>query len=303
MAGARSSIASKPGNSAPTMPAQDGNSARRDFLTYALSLMRAHNNEHYDGLPATDITSLKHAAYVLDALVYYMRNGSDGENNVKDSMSVQSWFENEENADETGFDDYANRSMTMETDSTDGVSDVVEAKSCKKNPFFQRSESTIFFGCTPPDPFQSPLCESLPLAEQPHLLHPYSRKEDLFGMPRQTVNPNNFPTDCSQSNSWLFFNQLPTHLALSRRCPSSSSLNSVPLYQPLSSVVGPTLPVPNSQQPSLFQGSAAAPPAHSSLSISPAVDVPSFGSSVIVSFDSFHFGQNPAFAIVIYFAI
>ena len=55
----------------------DGNSARRDFLTYALSLMRSHNAEHSDSLPVLDIASLRHVAYVLDALVYYMRSGTD----------------------------------------------------------------------------------------------------------------------------------------------------------------------------------------------------------------------------------
>ena len=57
----------------------DGNSARRDFLTYALSLMRAHNNEHVDNLPVLDLTALRHVAYVLDALVYYMRSGTESE--------------------------------------------------------------------------------------------------------------------------------------------------------------------------------------------------------------------------------
>jgi len=57
----------------------DGHSARRDFLTYALSLMRSHNDEHADNLPTLDIASLKHVAYVLDALVYYMRSGGGGD--------------------------------------------------------------------------------------------------------------------------------------------------------------------------------------------------------------------------------
>lgn len=35
--------------------------------------MRAHSNEHGDSLPVLDVSSLKHVAYVLDALVYYMR--------------------------------------------------------------------------------------------------------------------------------------------------------------------------------------------------------------------------------------
>lgn len=46
---------------------------RREFISYCLSLMRAHSNEHGDSLPVLDVSSLKHVAYVLDALVYYMR--------------------------------------------------------------------------------------------------------------------------------------------------------------------------------------------------------------------------------------
>lgn len=36
--------------------------------------MRSHNNEHSDSLPILDISALKHIAYVLDALIYYMRS-------------------------------------------------------------------------------------------------------------------------------------------------------------------------------------------------------------------------------------
>lgn len=36
--------------------------------------MRSHSNEHSDSLPVLDISALKHVAYVLDALIYYMRS-------------------------------------------------------------------------------------------------------------------------------------------------------------------------------------------------------------------------------------
>lgn len=36
-------------------------------------------------------------------------------------------------------------------------------------------------GCTPPDPYQAPVEEALPLACQPHLLHPAARREQMFG--------------------------------------------------------------------------------------------------------------------------
>lgn len=36
--------------------------ARRDFLSYALSLLRAQSSEHLDSLPVIDVASLKHIA-------------------------------------------------------------------------------------------------------------------------------------------------------------------------------------------------------------------------------------------------
>jgi len=226
--------------------ASDGNSARRDFLTYALSLMRSHNSEHADSLPATDVSALKHVAYVLDALVYYMRSGgggADGEaDTLRDSASVQSWQDPDDNINDDG-DDPVNQSVTMETDSIDGDSDTGGGaiKSGRRHPFFQRSDSTMFLGCAPPDPFEVPLVEALPLADQPHLLNPYSRKEDLFGMPRQTVSAHNLPADLLIEGGgpssmgggpshvpglhelWPF-DRLPTHMALSARASASGSV-------------------------------------------------------------------------------
>lgn len=56
-----------------------------------------------------------------------------------------------------------------------------------RHPFFQRSDSTLCLGCPPPDPFNAPISESLPLADQPHLLQPNARREDLFGIPKQPI--------------------------------------------------------------------------------------------------------------------
>lgn len=209
----------------------DGNSARRDFLTYALSLMRSHNDEHSDNLPTIDISALKHVAYVLDALIYYMRSGNDGgeADGMRDSASVQSWQDPDDNLNDEPEDDPINQSITMETDSMDGESDVV-TRTGRKHPFFQRSDSTIFLGCVPPDPFQVPLVEALPLADQPHLLHPYSRKEELFGVPRQTVNPQYLHLDVEPGDRnqqpWPF-DRIPTHMALSYR--TTGSVMSLPL--------------------------------------------------------------------------
>jgi len=218
----------------------DGHSARRDFLSYALSLMRSHNDEHADNLPTLDINSLKHVAYVLDALVYYMRSGgssgSDADSlhdGANDAASVQSWQDPDDNLNDETDDDAVNQSETVETDSLDGESDVgTGLRAGRRHPFFQRSDSTIFFGCNPPDPFQVPLVEALPLADQPHLLHPYARKEELFGMPRQTVSSQSLVgTDTSAApvgrppnpSQWPF-DHLPTHMALSYRSTGPGSV-------------------------------------------------------------------------------
>lgn len=149
--------------------------------------MRAHNDEHSDNLPVIDIAALRHVVYVFDALIYYMRSGTDTDTDVfRDGISVISWQDHDENENEEHDDDPVNNSLSMETESVDGESDIA-GKSGRKHPFFQRSDSTIFFGCPPPDPFQTALVEALPLADQPHLLQPNSRREDLFGIAKQAV--------------------------------------------------------------------------------------------------------------------
>ena len=49
-------------------------SSRHDVLIYALSLMRSNNYEHRDTIPFMDISSMKHAAYVFDAFMYFLRH-------------------------------------------------------------------------------------------------------------------------------------------------------------------------------------------------------------------------------------
>lgn len=54
----------------------------------------------------------------------------------------------------------------------------------RRHPFFQRSDSTLCLGCTAPDPFDTPMARSLPLADQPHLLQPNATRDELFGIPK-----------------------------------------------------------------------------------------------------------------------
>uniref|UniRef100_A0A0L8I213 UBR-type domain-containing protein n=1 Tax=Octopus bimaculoides TaxID=37653 RepID=A0A0L8I213_OCTBM len=215
-----------------TLAASDGNSARRDFLNYALSLMRAHNDEHSDSLPIIDISALRHVAYVFDALIYFLRSGTDTDTEVlRDGISVHSWQDHDLNDNEEHDDDPMS-SVALDAESVDGDSDA-GGRTGRKHPFFQRSDSTIFLGCPPPDPFSIPLIEALPLADLPHLLQPNSRREDLFGIARQAIHP----TDASESSADVsggtpasysanvsgsistnsFEKKMPVHLSLSLR--------------------------------------------------------------------------------------
>lgn len=202
---------------------------RREFLSYCLSLMRSHSNEHADSLPVLDISALKHVAYVLDALIYYMRsdtintpiqsssvnafNDIDSESWVADQVrlnesvffvrlytfrSLLTYYlaicfmkdenENDENDEEMSQSALDNDSV-MEQDTVFCSSTIAASANTgkgRKNIFFQRSDSTLCLGCSPPDPFETPMIQSLPLADQPHLLQPNSRKEDLFGFPKHS---------------------------------------------------------------------------------------------------------------------
>merc|ERR1719228_3158007 len=92
----------------------------------------------------------------------------------------------------------------------------------RKHGFFQRSESTLCLGCPPPDPFTTSMSEALPLADQPQLLTPTARREDLFGIPRQQV-------DSGEGSSSSTLNVLPTRLGLSTRAPAEKEKESTGL--------------------------------------------------------------------------
>lgn len=159
-------------------------------------------------------------------------------NICRDGISVISWDHDENENDEHDEDPVTN--MSMDNESVDGESDVT-TKSGRKHPFFHRSDSTTFLGCPPPDPFQTPLVQALPLADQPHLLQPNARREDLFGMIRQTVIPFRSSSDMKSaqkmSGSRNQFDKLPIRMALSERRPGSCLIQ--PATLPMATVPGP----------------------------------------------------------------
>jgi E3 ubiquitin-protein ligase EDD1 len=217
-------------------------SNRKDFLNYALSLMRAHNAEHSDSLPILDVAAMKHIAYVFDALIYYMRSGTDaaegaagGEDTPRgaeggyaldNAFVVYDENENDDDvADEldaaaaVGAANAAATASNMDVDDEDTNQSVIAAAASaaaikgRKHSFFQRSESTLCLGCPPPDPFGTSMQEALPLADQPQLLQPNARREDLFGIPKQPVGG----TPGSSGSGTPPLSVLPARLGLSVR--------------------------------------------------------------------------------------
>ncbi|XP_068706016.1 E3 ubiquitin-protein ligase UBR5-like [Montipora foliosa] len=164
---------------------------RQDFLVYMVSLLRGHSNEHGGSLPQMDVSSLPHVAYVLDALVYYIRNNPNASSQAKRSsvekpVDVADTANDDEGGDDVDDEDTANFKRDSEEydDDTDHVDD--EPMPTPSIPghlhsFFVRTDSTTVLGCTPPDPYKAPVEEALPLACQPHLLHPGARREQMFG--------------------------------------------------------------------------------------------------------------------------
>lgn len=175
-------------------------SSRREFLTYALSLMRSHSSEHRDSLPVLDVTSLRHIAYVVDSIVYYMRSSKENE----DKPDNNCWIDADENENDDTEDEPFSGCETDDLDD-DGIT-----SSGGRHLFFQRSESTLCLGCPPPDPFNLPLKDALPLADQPHLLQPNANREDLFGIPKQPVT-----VASTSGNSSSPLEHPPTRLGLS----------------------------------------------------------------------------------------
>ncbi|XP_054724980.1 E3 ubiquitin-protein ligase UBR5-like isoform X2 [Uloborus diversus] len=224
----------------------DGVSARRDFLSYALSLMRAHNNEHFDSVPSLDVNALKHIAYVFDGLVYYIRSGMDGADSdtLREGLTLDPWNDQDENENEEPEEDNSSQ-IAMEVDGVDDETSI-SAKG-RKHIFFQRSDSTLFLGCPPPDPFNTPLAESLLLADQPHLLQPSSKKEDLFGIPRSCAVPNDSVPPTIEYTNCTDFDNVPTKLGLSIRTAEArkqTTPSNVPLVKLQLSAPQPPRPRP-----------------------------------------------------------
>eukprot|EP00064_Thunnus_orientalis_P013766 superscaffoldBa00002294_g13806 len=196
-------------------------SARGDFLNYALSLMRSHNDEHSDVLPVLDVCSLKHVAYVFQALIYWIKAMNQQTTLDTPQMDrkrnreiLELGLDNEDSEHEN--DEDTNQSSTLQ----DKDEDPVPAETGQNHPFFRRSDSMTFLGCIPPNPFDVPLAEAIPLADQPHLLQPNARKEDLFGRPSQGLYSSSYMATKGLAEASMDRNCLEVNMGSSLPSPS-----------------------------------------------------------------------------------
>ncbi|XP_052003606.1 E3 ubiquitin-protein ligase UBR5 isoform X6 [Xyrauchen texanus] len=205
-------------------------SARGDFLNYALSLMRSHNDEHSDVLPVLDVCSLKHVAYVFQALIYWIKAmnlqttlDTTQIDRKRNRELLELGLDNEDSEHEN--DEDTNQSSTLQ----DKDEEPVPAEAGQHHPFFRRSDSMTFLGCIPPNPFEVPLAEAIPLADQPHLLQPNARKEDLFGRPSQGLYSSSYMASKGLTDLTVDMNCLqilPTKMSYSANMKNVMSMES-----------------------------------------------------------------------------
>ena len=132
----------------------------------------------------------------------------------------------DENENGDGDEDRVSNTA-METESVTGEEEPVQ-RNGRKHPFFRRSESTLCLGCPQPDPFAVPMVEALPLADQPHLLQPTARREELFGAPRQPITVQ--PSESNPPGTVNPLEVIPTRLGLSTR---TSEIHTGHMHAPL----------------------------------------------------------------------
>ncbi len=228
----------------------DPTAGRRDFLQYALSLMRAHHSEHSDSLPIIDIAAMRHIAYAFDSLIYYMRAGDMSEEpgssgrgesgsagySLDPATSSLAYDENDNDDDAQeelpvmasvrgGQQQQQGTSMEIDDEDTNQSSSNLQppslsAQKARRHNFFVRSDSTLCLGCPPPDPFTTPLQEALPLADQPQLLQPNALRGDMFGAPKQPLIAT--ASNASGSGNGGITAALSTKLGLANRVTIAS---------------------------------------------------------------------------------
>ncbi|CAL8107686.1 unnamed protein product [Calicophoron daubneyi] len=181
---------------------------RQDLISYLFSLMRAAGSDHGDGVPFVDPAVHKHLAYVLDALLYFFKAFESAwpsgitqqlmdnyRTIVRDPSGIRLSVHLSHLQEAAGRSQ--DRSRFTEPDVQGSGSSVKPAPmeadeavtfsgpvSQRGDSFFRRSESVLSLSGLGLDLIETSLWESLPLAVQPHRLHPNSTRTELFGSAR-----------------------------------------------------------------------------------------------------------------------
>lgn len=95
--------------------------------------------------------------------------------------------------------------------------DPVPAEMGQNHPFFRRSDSMTFLGCIPPNPFDVPLAEAIPLADQPHLLQVSCCS--VSSVKLEGLKMHSPQTTCTHLSAW---NIMPDCQRVCLYCPRSS---------------------------------------------------------------------------------
>jgi len=178
------------------------NLMKQDFLSYLLSLMRSHSDEHSGLLPAVDVSALRHVAYVLDAYVCVLRGFSFPPASMKITPAVrieQIYMDGSDDNEDNIMGLFGEDPRTEEPSgggrNTNNVfggrTAPAEVLAQPQRSFFRRSNSMSFVAGSESDPFEHQVDRGIPLAAKPHLLQLNARKEELFGRPPRSSDSLN----------------------------------------------------------------------------------------------------------------
>ncbi|VUZ48249.1 unnamed protein product, partial [Hymenolepis diminuta] len=152
-----------------------GSANRAQMLSYVISLMRSMHNEHDSYVPAVDISSYKHSAYLLDAFIYFFRAFESTWPSgllyhlvqLRDSLPESMELGEEFDQLQPGL--FQGHPLAQRTHS-----------------FFRRSMSTLSINAPPVDAILNPAAESLPLAVTPQALEPEAERNTYFAVDKNS---------------------------------------------------------------------------------------------------------------------
>lgn len=200
-------IDAHPINTVPPKNSQD-----TDSIGYLLSLARSAACEQKEFLPSLDLASLEYIAYILDAVLYLLKNQPDESSIIEpySSSKLKLLFKfptSSEQSFSDGMDVAPENSKHPTTNTKPSLSIRVpfkqvqtpdllaqrlkqEVLKCTKQTalFYKRSPCLGFYGC--PDPHHLAPLDTFPLAEMPQLLQPNIRREILFSPPQDPLIPD-----------------------------------------------------------------------------------------------------------------